>query len=184
MGGVGHFSNERGFSVEIRLQRISLKFVVETKRFVDSFVHVILTRQTCGQSSSRAAESKRQTTGNHFSERICYRFLKSKYWGDWDLGLCTTAGHAFGEPLRSGDFWGGKRCFDAGKTIFCHCAAVLQSQVPKLCTDLGLSLLYKFRCDALHWIPQYPTISRIGKFNQFLSRRGHWLTSRPNFLSY
>jgi len=35
-------------------------FVVETKRFVGSFVHVILTRQTCGQHSSRAAESKRK----------------------------------------------------------------------------------------------------------------------------
>ena len=35
-------------------------FVVETKRFVSSFVNVTLTRQTCGQYSSRAAESKRQ----------------------------------------------------------------------------------------------------------------------------
>ena len=34
-------------------------FVVYTKRFVGSFVNVILTRQTCGQRSSRAAESKR-----------------------------------------------------------------------------------------------------------------------------
>jgi len=34
-------------------------FVVETKRFVSSTVNVILTRQTCGQRSSRAAESKR-----------------------------------------------------------------------------------------------------------------------------
>jgi len=33
-------------------------FVVETKRFVCSTVNVILTRQTCGQRSSRAAESK------------------------------------------------------------------------------------------------------------------------------
>jgi len=34
-------------------------FVVETERFVSSSVNVILTRQTCGQRSSRAAESKR-----------------------------------------------------------------------------------------------------------------------------
>jgi len=33
--------------------------VVKMKRFVGSFINVILTRQTCGQSSSRAAESKR-----------------------------------------------------------------------------------------------------------------------------
>ena len=37
---------------------------------------------------------------------------------------------------------GKKTCFDAGKIGFCHCAAVLQAQVPKLCTDLDLSLLY------------------------------------------
>ena len=33
-------------------------FVVETKRFVGSTVHVILERQTCDQRSSRAAKSK------------------------------------------------------------------------------------------------------------------------------
>ena len=41
-------------------------FVVQTKRFVGSFVHVILTRQTCSQRSSRAAESKRRALGNSF----------------------------------------------------------------------------------------------------------------------
>jgi len=56
-------------------------FVVETKRFVCSFVNVILRRQTCGQSS-RAAKSKRRALGNHFSERICYMFLISKCKGD------------------------------------------------------------------------------------------------------
>jgi len=43
-------------------------FVVETKRFVGSFVNVILTRQTCNQRWSRAAESKRQALENYFSE--------------------------------------------------------------------------------------------------------------------
>jgi len=79
-------------------------FVVETKRFVSSFVNVILTRQTCGQRSSRAAESKRQALGNYFSERICYMFLISKCRGDQDLGLCTTSGLAFGEPQRNDKF--------------------------------------------------------------------------------
>jgi len=73
------------------------------KRFVGSFVNVILTRQTCGQRSSKAAEIKRRALGNYFSERIYY-FLISKYRRDWDLGLCTTSGLAFGEPQRSGDF--------------------------------------------------------------------------------
>jgi hypothetical protein len=56
------------------------KFVVETKRFVGSFVNVILTRQTCGQRSSRAAESKRRALGNN-SERICYMLQLSKCKG-------------------------------------------------------------------------------------------------------
>jgi len=57
-------------------------FVVETKRFVGSTVNVILTRQTCGQRSSKVAESKRQALGNNFSERICYMFLISKCRGE------------------------------------------------------------------------------------------------------
>ena len=57
-------------------------FVVEMKRFVSSFGNVILTRQTCDQRSSRAAEGKRQALGNDFSERICYVFLVSKCRGD------------------------------------------------------------------------------------------------------
>jgi len=118
-------------------------FVVETKRFVGSFVHVILTRQTCGQRSSRDAESKRRALGNYFSERSCYMFLMSKYRGDRDLGLCTTSVLAFGEPQRNGKI----RFFLRRNTFFFgsrHCAAVLQTvtQVPKLCTDLDLGLLY------------------------------------------
>jgi len=79
-------------------------FVVETKRFVGSSVHVILTRQICGQHSSRAAGSKRRALENYFPERICYMFLKSKCRGDWDLGLCTFWVFAFGEPLCNGKF--------------------------------------------------------------------------------
>ena len=115
--------------------------VVETKRFVGSFVNVILMWQTCGQRSSRAAESKRRALGNYCPERICYMFLMSKCRGDWDLVLCTTSGLAKREPQRSCDFWK-KPCFDAGNIGFCHCAAVLQTKFPKLCTDLDLSLLY------------------------------------------
>ena len=79
-------------------------FVVETKRFVCSFVNVILTRQTCGQRSSRAAESKRPALADYFSERICYMLLISKCRGDRDLRLCTTSVLAFGDSMRSGDF--------------------------------------------------------------------------------
>jgi len=62
---------------------------------------VILTRQTCGQRSSGAAESKRRAIGNYFSERICYMFPISKCRGDRDLGLVTSSLLAFGEPQRN-----------------------------------------------------------------------------------
>jgi len=76
-------------------------FVVETKRFVGSSVHVILTRQTCGQRSSRAAESKHRALGNYFSEWICEMLPISKCRRDQDLGLCTILVLAFGEPQRN-----------------------------------------------------------------------------------
>ena len=76
--------------------------VVETKRFVGTFVNVILTQQTCGQRSSRAAKSKCRALGNYFPERICYMFLISKCRGDRDLGLCITSVLAFAELMRNG----------------------------------------------------------------------------------
>jgi len=61
--------------------------------------------------------------------------LISKCRGDRDLSLCTTSVTAAQNPI-----------FPASKRLFFlesrHCAAVLQTQVPKLCTDLDLSLLY------------------------------------------
>ena len=81
--------------------------MVETKRFISSFVHVILTRQTCGQLPRRAAESKCRALGNYFSERIYCMFLISKCRGDRDLGLRTTLGLACGEPQCNANFWGG-----------------------------------------------------------------------------
>ena len=105
-GGVGYFSHERGFSVESSLQRIPSKFLLW--KWNDSSVVLYtwsqLTRQTCGQRSSRAAESKRRLTriGNYVSERICYMFLISKCRGDRDLGMCTTSVLTFGESQRSG----------------------------------------------------------------------------------
>jgi hypothetical protein len=48
------------------IQRISSNFLLE--QFVGSSVNVILTRQTCGQRWSRAAESKRRALQNYFPE--------------------------------------------------------------------------------------------------------------------
>jgi len=132
---------------------------VETKRLVGIFVNVILTRQTCGQRSSRAAESKGRAIGNYFSERICYMFLISKCRGDRDPGLCPTSVLAFGDPQRDGKIRK-KTCFDLRKTGFCHCAAVLQTQVPKLCTALDLGLLF---------ILIFGTCSKFARKNNFLA---------------
>jgi len=135
-------------------------FVVETKRFVNSFVNVILTRHTYGQHSSRAAERKRRAIGNYFSEQMCYMFLVSKCGRDQDLGLCTTLVLACGEPQRNGKIRRKKTSFDVGQIRFCHCAAVLQTQVPKLCTALNLSLLY---------ILILGTFSKFARKNNFLA---------------
>jgi len=81
-------------------------FVVETKRFVGSSVNVILTRQTCGQLSRRAAESKRRALENYFYERICYMFLILKCRGDGDLGLRTFWVLAKRNPLCNTKFRG------------------------------------------------------------------------------
>jgi len=134
-------------------------FVVETKRFVGSTVNVIMMRQTCGQRSSRATESKRQALGNYFSEWICYMFLMSKCRGDWDLGLCTFWVLAKREPLRNAKF----RFFLRRNTFFSgsrHCSTVLFSQVPKKCTDLDLNLLY---------ILTLGTYSKFNRENNFLA---------------
>ena len=146
--------------MESSLQRISSKFLLwkrndlsckrhETIRLVNvSFVNVILTRQTCGRRSSRAAKSKRQALGNYFPERICYMFPVSKFRGDRDLGLCTFFELANGEPLRNGDFRK-KTCFARRKnqnlalrsgSLFASTQKVYK--VTKQCIDLDVSLLY------------------------------------------
>jgi len=86
-------------------------------------------------------DSKRRALEHYFSVRICYMFLISKCRGDWDLGLCPTSVLALGEPKCNGKirFYLRRNTFISG---FCHRTFVLQAQVPKLCTDLVLSLLY------------------------------------------
>ena len=98
--------------------------VVETKWFVGSFVNVILTRQTCGQRSSRAAESKHRALGNDFFERIYYMFLISKSREDWDLGLSIFWVLAKRKPLRNAKF----RFVSVGETCFFSEVAVAYPQ--------------------------------------------------------
>ena len=111
-------------------------FVVETKRFVGSFVNVILTRQTCGQRSSRAAESKRRALGNYLSELICYMFLLSKC-----RRLRSRSVHNFGTCVwRTAAQWRKKTCFDAGKIGIWHCDAENQRSFEKYPTPCCFTL--------------------------------------------
>ena len=55
---------------------------------------------------------------------------------------------------------GKKTCFDAEKNGFCNCAAVVQMQVQKVCTDLDFSLLY---------ILILGTYSKFARKNNFLA---------------
>ena len=73
------------------LQRISLKFLWWKQNDLSVVLYVILTRQTCGQRSSKTPEIKHLALGNYFFERICCMFLISKCRDHWDLGL-----HNFG----------------------------------------------------------------------------------------
>jgi len=100
-GWVGYISNERGFSVESSLQRISSKFWLWKRN--DSPV-VLYTWSWRGKpaASARAGLRKGRALGKYFSEQICYMFLISKCKGDRGLGLCTTSVIAFGEPQRNG----------------------------------------------------------------------------------
>jgi len=68
-------------------------------------------------------------------------FLISICRGDWNLGLRPTSVLAFREPraMAKSDFSCVKTRFFPG---FCHCAGILQRQVPKLCAELDLGLLY------------------------------------------
>ena len=61
--------------------------VVETKRFVGSFVNVILTRQTCGKPAANLQPALEQGCGKQTQSAkklffTCYIFLMSKCKGD------------------------------------------------------------------------------------------------------
>jgi len=92
-------SNERGFSVESSLQRISSNFLLWKRN--DSSV-VLYTWSWRGSARARLAESKRRALRNYFPERICYMFLQSKCRGDRDLWLCPTSVLSFRELQRNG----------------------------------------------------------------------------------
>ena len=82
-----------------------IEFVLlETNQLVGSNPNVILTRQTYGQRSRKAAGSKHRRLAFYCSIRICYMFPLSKCRGESDLGLCTNSGLAKTMPVRVGIF--------------------------------------------------------------------------------
>jgi len=62
---------------------------VETKKLVCINSNVIMTRQTCSQRSSMAAESKRRALAFYFSMRTWCMFPMSKCRGESDWSPCT-----------------------------------------------------------------------------------------------
>ena len=86
-------------------------------------------------------------------------FPISKCRGDRDLGLCTTSGLALENrsAMTNSNFSCVETRFFSGIR---HRVAVLHAQVPKLCTDLDLSLLY---------ILILGTYSKFARKNNFLS---------------
>ena len=94
--------------------------------------------------------SRRSEVGNHKRRHLTPGYL---------LALLNTL-HPARETYQVVATSGKKTCFDAGRIGFCHCAAVLQTQVPKLCTDLDLGLLY---------ILIFETYSKFARKNDFLA---------------
>ena len=81
-------------------------------------------------------------------------FLISKCTWDWNLGLCTTSGLAFGETQRNAKFR-----FSLRRNTFFFRKSPLRCG-PKLCTDLDLSLL----CILI-----LGTYSKFARTNNFLA---------------
>jgi len=96
---------ERAYSLKFSLQKHFIESVfVETNDLVRSSSNVILTRQTCGQHSSRVARSKRRALSWYLSVRIRHVLSIMKCRGESGLGPCMSSILAKRMPLRSADF--------------------------------------------------------------------------------
>ena len=69
---------------------------------------------------------------------------------------------------------GKKTGFDARKIRFCNCATVLHTRVPKLCSDLDLSLLHIFTLGTYSKFARKNNFPALGVcFPQPCSSAGH-----------
>jgi len=132
----------------IQLKQHFIEFVfVETNEVVRSNSDMILTRQTCGQRSSRVAGSKCQALEFYFPIRIWYLFLISMCTAESDLGLCITSPVCMtsvltrecGCTVPTSDL---TTCLAAKFVGSRHCTAAFSLKVLKSCTDLDPTLLY------------------------------------------
>jgi len=102
--GWGLFKRTCEFS-GIQFTKHFIEFVyVETNEVVRRNSHVNLTRQTCGQRSSRVAGSKRRAPAFYFSIQIWYVFFISTRRAKSDPGLCMTSVLAKRMRPHSADF--------------------------------------------------------------------------------
>ena len=102
---VGWFERTFVFSGIQFTKHLIESFLVETIEVVRSNSNVILTRQNCGQRSSRIVESKcRAVLVFYFPVRIWLLFSISMCRGESDLGLCMTSVLAKRMRPHSADF--------------------------------------------------------------------------------
>ena len=133
--------------------------VVETKRLVGSTLNVILTRQTCGQTRAGLRKANAERWEIIFSGEFdrCSQYQNVE---ETEIQVCVQLRDVRVENRNTVATSGEKTRFNAGKIGICHCAVVLQTQVPKLCTNLDLGLLYVLISG---------TYNKFGLENNFLS---------------
>jgi len=104
-------------------------------------LHQNIDTKSCTKGNVRAEEQWRcrdMGKSGVTTSRLCHagnarKACRAPCHETWGAGVDIRGAMATSEK---------KTCFNAGKIEFCHCAAILQTQIPKLCTNLDLSLLY------------------------------------------
>jgi len=154
--GLGIFLERTQILSGIQFTRHFVELAVvarETKRFVSSNVNVLLTRQTCGQSSSLSAGSKHREIIFPSKFAICFQYQNVE-----ETDALFEYLHMENRcAMSNSDFSCGRNTFFFGSR---HCTVILFSQVCKKCTDLDLGLIY---------ILILGTYNKFARKNDFLS---------------
>jgi len=126
--------------IQFTMRFINFLFV-EMNYLVSSDPNIMLKRQTCGQRSSMVGWSKRRALAFYFCVWICSMFAISECRGSQIYVFALFRYLPKKVPLNSGDFRL-KNAFSRKFVGSCQCAAAFFLQVPKLRTDVDLTLLY------------------------------------------